>query len=100
VTQDQLPAAQIDTSVASSRAYDYWLGGRTTSRPTARLPTDDPAVPDIVAGVRRTVPSSAARSTTRLPGGIRQFLDIGTGLPSSNNTHEVAAPRPTPASST
>src|SRR5204862_6060592 len=47
--------------------------------------------PDIVAGVRRhrgflgrAVHYLAAEA------GIRQFLDIGTGLPSSKNTHEVA----------
>jgi hypothetical protein len=94
VTQDQpgqLP--QIDTGVASiARIYDYWLGGKDNfkaDREAAELMIQQ--YPDIVTGVRknraflgRAVHYLAAEA------GIRQFLDIGTGLPSSNNTHEVA----------
>ena len=94
VTQDQpgqLP--QIDTSVASiARIYDYWLGGKDNfkaDRDAAEQMIQQ--YPDIVTGVRknraflgRAVHYLAAEA------GIRQFLDIGTGLPSSNNTHEVA----------
>src|SRR6266576_71509 len=87
----QLP--QIDTRVASiARIYDYWLGGKDNfkaDREAAELMIQQ--YPDIVTGVRknraflgRAVHYLAAEA------GIRQFLDIGTGLPSSNNTHEVA----------
>jgi len=87
----QLP--QIDTRVASiARIYDYWLGGKDNfraDREAAVLMIQQ--YPDIVTGVRknraflgRAVHYLAAEA------GIRQFLDIGTGLPSSNNTHEVA----------
>jgi hypothetical protein len=94
VTQDQPgQAPQIDTSVASiARIYDYWLGGKDNfkaDREAAELMIQQ--YPDIVTGVRkdraflgRAVHYLAAEA------GIRQFLDIGTGLPSSNNTHEVA----------
>ena len=94
MTQDQPgQQAQIDTSVASiARIYDYWLGGKDNfkaDREAAELMIQQ--YPDIVAGVRknraflgRAVHYLAAEA------GIRQFLDIGTGLPSSNNTHEVA----------
>ena len=94
VTQDQ-PGRQpqIDTSVASiARIYDYWLGGKDNfkaDRDAAEQMIQQ--YPDIVTGVRknraflgRAVHYLAAEA------GIRQFLDIGTGLPSSNNTHEVA----------
>ena len=94
VTQDQPgQRPQLDTSVASiARIYDYWLGGKDNfkaDRDAAEQMIQQ--YPDIVAGVRknraflgRAVHYLAAEA------GIRQFLDIGTGLPSSNNTHEVA----------
>jgi len=94
VTQDQPDQPpQIDTSVASiARIYDYWLGGKDNfkaDRDAAEQMIQQ--YPDIVTGVRknraflgRAVHYLAAEA------GIRQFLDIGTGLPSSNNTHEVA----------
>ena len=94
VTQDQPgQRPQIDTSVASiARIYDYWLGGKDNfkaDRDAAEQMIQQ--YPDIVTGVRknraflgRAVHYLAAEA------GIRQFLDIGTGLPSSNNTHEVA----------
>jgi hypothetical protein len=84
---------RFDTSVASiARIYDYWLGGKDNfqvDRDAAEAMIRQ--YPDIVAGVRmnraflgRAVHYLAAEA------GIRQFLDIGTGLPSANNTHEVA----------
>jgi hypothetical protein len=94
VTQDEPgQPPQIDTTVASiARIYDYWLGGKDNfkaDREAAELMIQQ--YPDIVTGVRknraflgRAVHYLAAEA------GIRQFLDIGTGLPSSNNTHEVA----------
>jgi S-adenosyl methyltransferase len=85
--------AELDTSVASiARIYDYWLGGKdnfAVDREAAE--TMIRLYPDIVTGVRknraflgRAVHYLAAEA------GVRQFLDIGTGLPSANNTHEVA----------
>ena len=94
VTQDQPgQRPQLDTSVASiARIYDYWLGGKDNFK-ADRDAAEQMILqyPDIVTGVRknraflgRAVHYLAAEA------GIRQFLDIGTGLPSSNNTHEVA----------
>ena len=86
------PAA-FDTSVAhSARVHDYWLGG-TNNYPADRAAGDAviAAYPGIVMSVRanraflaRVVRFLAAEA------GIRQFLDIGTGIPAANNTHEVA----------
>jgi hypothetical protein len=84
---------RLDVSVASiARIYDYWLGGKDNfkiDRDAGDLMIKQ--YPDIVTGVRvnraflgRTVEYLAAKV------GVTQFLDIGTGLPSSNNTHEVA----------
>ncbi len=83
----------FDTSVAHpARVYDYWLGG------TDNYPADREAAERVLAvtpGLRFRVRANRAflaRSVRYLAGeaGIRQFLDIGTGIPSANNTHEVA----------
>ena len=94
MTQEQSGQAPLfDPNVASiARIYDYWLGGKDNFK--ADREAGDLMIqqyPGIVQGVRmnraflgRAVHYLAAEA------GIRQFLDIGTGLPSSNNTHEVA----------
>ena len=83
----------IDTSVAhSARVHDYWLGGKDNfAADRAAGDAVFQAYPGIVASVRanraflaRVVRFLAAEA------GIRQFLDIGTGIPAANNTHEVA----------
>jgi S-adenosyl methyltransferase len=85
--------AGIDTSVAHpARVYDYWLGGKdnfAADREAAEQAIRD--YPAIVSGVRAQR-AFLARAVRYLAGqaAIRQFLDIGTGLPSANNTHEVA----------
>jgi len=85
--------AQIDTSVAHpARVYDYWLGGKdnfAADREAAERVLA--VVPDMRFRVRANR-AFLARATKYLAGeaGIKQFLDIGTGIPSANNTHEVA----------
>ena len=84
---------KIDMSVPHvARIYDFWLGGkdnfeadREVGRKTAEV---NPALLEGVRGNRAFL----ARSVRYLASecGIRQFLDIGTGIPASNNTHEVA----------
>ena len=85
--------AGIDTSVAHpARVYDYWLGGKDN------FAADREAAERVLAvtpGLRFRVQANReflARATRYLAGeaGIRQFLDIGTGIPAANNTHEVA----------
>jgi hypothetical protein len=75
-----------------ARVYDYWLGG-TNYYPADRLAGDAAleAFPYIASGVRANR-AFLARVVRYLAGeaGIRQFLDIGTGIPTANNTHEVA----------
>ena len=83
----------IDTSVAhQSRIYDYWLGGKdnfAVDREAAQQAIA--AYPPIVRGVRaqRAFLARVVRYLAEEMG-ILQFLDIGTGLPTANNTHEVA----------
>ncbi|MCX4826414.1 SAM-dependent methyltransferase [Streptomyces sp. NBC_01142] len=93
MTEPTRPSPQIDTSVAhSARVWNYWLGGKD------HYPADQAAgdaysskYPNIVpfAGESRDF---LRRTTTFLAkdAGIRQFIDLGAGLPTRNNTHEVA----------
>jgi hypothetical protein len=85
--------AGIDTSTAHiARVYNYWLGGTDNYAPDREAAAQViEAYPPIRASVRaqraflrRAVSYLAAEA------GLRQFLDIGTGLPSADNTHEVA----------
>jgi S-adenosyl methyltransferase len=84
---------EIDTSVAHvARVYDYWLGGKDNfAADRAAGEQAIQAYPDIVYSVRANR-AFLARTVRYLAGeaGIRQFLDIGTGIPTANNTHEVA----------
>jgi SAM-dependent methyltransferase len=83
----------IDTSVAHvARVYDYWLGGKDNfAADRAAGEQAIQAYPDIVYSVRANR-AFLARTVRYLAKdvGIRQFLDIGTGIPTANNTHEVA----------
>ena len=85
--------AKIDTSKPhAARMYDYLLGGKdhfavdreTAERAIAAIPTGRTAARENRAFLGRAVRYLVAEA------GIRQFLDIGTGLPSANNVHEVA----------
>ena len=84
---------EIDTSVPNSaRIWNYWLGGKD-NYPVDRVAGDEyraiyPEIVDVARASRRFL----ARAVRFLAGeaGVRQFLDIGTGLPTVDNTHEVA----------
>src|SRR5271165_260857 len=86
-------AAAFDTSVAHvARVYNYWLGGKDNfAADRAAAEQAMSAFPDIVQSARANR-AFLRRVVTYLAGevGIRQFLDVGTGIPSANNTHEVA----------
>jgi S-adenosyl methyltransferase len=83
----------FDTSVAHmARVYDFWLGGKdnfAADRAAAAQAIE--ANPAILRDVRANR-AFLARSVRYLAAecGIRQFLDVGTGIPTANNTHEVA----------
>jgi S-adenosyl methyltransferase len=82
-----------DTTVAHpARVYNYWLGGKDNFEADREVGEQTKAAyPDIVSGVRaqRAFLASAVRYLVTQRG-VRQFLDIGTGLPVAENTHEVA----------
>jgi len=75
-----------------ARVQDYWLGGKDHFE-VDRIAGDEAiaVLPDMVASVRNT--RAFLGRTVRFlaeEAGIRQFLDIGTGIPTAANTHEVA----------
>jgi S-adenosyl methyltransferase len=75
-----------------ARVYDFWLGGKDNyAADRAVAEQVAAAYPDIRDAVRAQR-AFLARAVHFLAteAGIRQFLDIGTGLPSANNTHQVA----------
>jgi O-methyltransferase involved in polyketide biosynthesis len=83
----------IDKSVPhNARVWDYWLGGKDNFDVDRRMGDSIremfPVISDVAGHSRRFL----RRAVTYLAGeaGVRQFLDIGTGLPTANNTHEVA----------
>ena len=87
------PGLNLDTSVShSARIWNYWLGGKDNYA-VDREAGDKVAamLPSIVAQARADR-AFLGRAIRYLAGdeGIRQFLDIGTGLPTADNTHQVA----------
>jgi S-adenosyl methyltransferase len=86
-------AEGIDTSVSHvARIWNYWLGGKD-NYPVDQQVGDQilEMLPD-VATLARASRAFLSRAVRFLAGeaGVRQFLDIGTGLPTVDNTHEVA----------
>jgi hypothetical protein len=86
-------APRIDTTVSHvARIWNYWLGGKDNydvdrqvgDQITQMLPT----VPVLARAARQFLNRAVTHLTAEA--GIRQFLDIGTGLPTVDNTHEVA----------
>ncbi|MFF1908145.1 SAM-dependent methyltransferase [Kitasatospora sp. NPDC058218] len=83
----------VDTSAPhSARVYDYWLGGKTNFPPDRAMgQAIEQAVPSVKAMAKenRAFQGRAVRYLAREQG-IHQFLDLGTGIPTSPNTHEIA----------
>ena len=83
----------IDTTVPhSARIWNYWLGGKDNYAVDREAGDQYKEIFPGIAVVARTSRAFLTRAVRYLTAeaGIRQFLDIGTGLPTANNTHEVA----------
>ncbi|MFW6690114.1 SAM-dependent methyltransferase [Streptomyces sp. MAR4 CNX-425] len=83
----------IDTTVPhSARIWNYWLGGKDNYEVDRRAGDEYIRISPAVVDVARASRAFLVRSIRHLAGesGIRQFLDVGTGLPTAQNTHEVA----------
>ncbi|ROO84680.1 O-methyltransferase involved in polyketide biosynthesis [Actinocorallia herbida] len=89
---EQVPSG-IDASRAHpARRYDYWLGGKDNfeaDRESGRLVAAAFPTIRMSAIENRRFLHRAVRHLTE-EAGIRQFLDIGAGLPSAGNVHEIA----------
>ncbi|RFU88136.1 SAM-dependent methyltransferase [Streptomyces triticagri] len=88
---DDAQSAEHPATAHPARVYNVWLGGKDhyeVDQEAAELAAR--ANPTIVPSVRanRAFLGRAVRHLTAA--GIRQFLDIGTGVPAADNTHEVA----------
>lgn len=90
---EQREVSKLDTSVPqTARIWNYWLGGKDNFAVDRQVGDQiREAFPQIVDNARASraflVRSVSYVSTE---GGIRQFLDLGTGLPTADNTHEIA----------
>jgi hypothetical protein len=83
----------IDTTVPhSARIWNYWLGGKDNFAVDRAAGDAWAATFPGVRDIARASRSFLTRSLHYLAAeaGIRQFLDIGTGLPTADNTHQVA----------
>ncbi|MFI9785498.1 SAM-dependent methyltransferase [Kitasatospora sp. NPDC051984] len=93
-TAHQTPQIGINLNIHqahSARMYDYYLGGVTNfpaDREAAGRALDAFPNARLAAGANRAFMRRATRTIAEL--GIDQFLDIGTGIPTSPNLHEVA----------
>ncbi|GGJ32796.1 SAM-dependent methyltransferase [Streptomyces brasiliensis] len=92
MTGSEAASIRIDTSRPHpARVYDWWLGGKDN------YPVDEELARKILAADGTVVRGARAnrrfmqRATrTAAQAGIRQFLDIGTGIPTEPNLHQVA----------
>ncbi|MFG3505886.1 SAM-dependent methyltransferase [Streptomyces sp. NPDC047821] len=85
--------ARIDTSKPhSARFWNYFVGGKDYYEVDRELGDQIKAIFPGLVDVARTSRHFLGRAVRHLAGeqGVRQFLDIGTGLPTGDNTHEVA----------
>ncbi|WP_222869833.1 SAM-dependent methyltransferase [Actinomadura decatromicini] len=86
-------APRIDTSVPhSARVWNFLLGGKENYEVDRRAAEQFQAMFPQIVDIALADRAFLGRAVRHLAGegGIRQFLDIGTGLPTMDNTHEVA----------
>jgi S-adenosyl methyltransferase len=84
---------EIDATVPNSaRIWNYWLGGKDNYPVDREVGDEYRAIYPEIVQVARASRQFLARAVLYLAGEaqVHQFLDIGTGLPTFNNTHDVA----------
>ena len=87
------PGPKLDTTVShSARIWNYWLGGKDNYAVDREAGDKVAAMLPIIVAQARADRAFLGRAIRYLAGaeGIRQFLDIGTGLPTAHNPHEMA----------
>jgi trans-aconitate methyltransferase len=92
-TSRPLKPAQVDSTLPNvARVWNYLIGGRDNfeadRRAARQLVAASPAMAQVALASRAFLRRAVSYLATEA--GIRQFLDIGTGIPAAGNTHEVA----------
>ncbi|MEU0335466.1 SAM-dependent methyltransferase [Streptomyces sp. NPDC006193] len=85
--------ARLNTSVAhNARVWNYWIGGKDHYEVDQRVGEHVAGMFPVIRAVARADRAFLGRAVRFLAAerGIRQYLDIGTGLPTVDNTHEIA----------
>ncbi|MFI2203553.1 SAM-dependent methyltransferase [Streptomyces sp. NPDC020192] len=85
--------AKLNTSVAhNARVWNYWIGGKDNYAVDQQVGEHVAGMFPVIREVARADRAFLARAVRYVAAerGIRQFLDIGTGLPTVDNTHEIA----------
>jgi O-methyltransferase involved in polyketide biosynthesis len=95
VSDSQPPqgTARLNTTVAhNARVWNYWIGGKDNYEVDQRVGAHVAGLFPVIRDVARADREFLGRAVAFLAGerGVRQFLDIGTGLPTVDNTHEIA----------
>ncbi len=87
---EHVPPGVDPTAPSPARLYDYYLGG-TNNFPVDREAAEKlkAVVPDLEDGAWANRGFHGRASVWMARQGIRQFIDIGSGLPTQNNTHEA-----------
>ncbi|MCK8680354.1 MULTISPECIES: SAM-dependent methyltransferase [Streptomyces] len=84
---------RVRTDIAhNARVWNYWLGGKDNYPVDRTVGEQVTSLYPSIGEVARADRAFLGRAVGYLAGeaGVRQFLDIGTGLPTADNTHEVA----------
>ena len=90
-TSDWVPAGIDVHQPSSARVYDYFLGGAHNFAVDRALADQIAAMTPNIAGTMRSNRVFLRRAVRFLAAqGIRQFLDIGSGIPTAGNVHEIA----------
>lgn len=85
--------ARLNTTVAhNARVWNYWIGGKDNYEVDQRVGEHVSGLFPVIRAVARADRDFLGRAVRFLAAerGLRQFLDVGTGLPTVDNTHEIA----------
>ncbi|MFI2436298.1 SAM-dependent methyltransferase [Streptomyces sp. NPDC018693] len=85
--------ARLNTAVAhNARVWNYWIGGKDNYEVDQHIGEQVAGMFPVIREVARADRDFLGRAVAHLTAerGVRQFLDIGTGLPTVDNTHEIA----------
>ncbi|MFI9828616.1 SAM-dependent methyltransferase [Streptomyces sp. NPDC051913] len=86
-------SSRLNTGVAhNARVWNYWIGGKDNYEVDQQVGEHVATMFPIIRDIARADREFLGRAVRHLAAdrGVRQFLDIGTGLPTVDNTHEIA----------